>query len=181
MNLCRTLSSWGSSNYRPSAPFLYEVASHVKNCHSGHYYYYYYSYPWITPTVRNLQRKRDYVQAIKTRAPEHWHKFNQIRKQCKDSITTSHKTYLKEMFNEKDLKANPKPFWTYIKSLRKENQGIPTLQTPSGIPAATNISKANTLVNQFTSVFTKEITETTKPIDLTSTQCTQKCPKYHPG
>ena len=120
------------------------------------------SYPWITPSIRNLQRKRDrhYVQAIKTRAPEHWHKFKQIRKQCKDSITTSHKTYLKEMFNEKDLKANPKPFRTYIKSLRKENQGIPTLQTPSGIPAATNISKANTLVNQFTSVFTKEITET---------------------
>ena len=42
LNLFRTLSSWGSSNYRPSAPFLYEVASHVKNCHSGHYYYYYY-------------------------------------------------------------------------------------------------------------------------------------------
>ena len=29
-------------NYRPSAPFLYEVASHVKNCHFGDYYYYYY-------------------------------------------------------------------------------------------------------------------------------------------
>ena len=28
--LFRTLSSWGSSNCRPSAPFLYEVASHVK-------------------------------------------------------------------------------------------------------------------------------------------------------
>ena len=28
--LFRTLSSWGSSNYWPSAPFLYEVASHVK-------------------------------------------------------------------------------------------------------------------------------------------------------
>ena len=26
----RTLSSWGSGNYRPSAPLLYEVASHVK-------------------------------------------------------------------------------------------------------------------------------------------------------
>ena len=36
-----THSMWGSSNYRPSAPFLYGVASHVKNCHSGHYYYYY--------------------------------------------------------------------------------------------------------------------------------------------
>ena len=41
LNLFRTLSSWGSGNYRPSAPILYEVASHVKNCHSGHYYYYY--------------------------------------------------------------------------------------------------------------------------------------------
>ena len=30
LNLFRTLSSWGSGNYRPSAPFLYEVASHVK-------------------------------------------------------------------------------------------------------------------------------------------------------
>ena len=30
LNLFRTLSSWGSSNYRPSALFLYKVASHVK-------------------------------------------------------------------------------------------------------------------------------------------------------
>ena len=30
LNLFRTLSSWGSDNYRPSAPLLYEVASHVK-------------------------------------------------------------------------------------------------------------------------------------------------------
>ena len=30
LNLFRTLSSWWSGNYRPSAPFLNEVASHVK-------------------------------------------------------------------------------------------------------------------------------------------------------
>ena len=44
LNLFGILSPWGSSNYRPSAPFLYdyEVASHVKNCHFGNYYYYYY-------------------------------------------------------------------------------------------------------------------------------------------
>ena len=36
------LSPWGSGNYRPYAPFLYEVASHVKNCHFGAYYYYNY-------------------------------------------------------------------------------------------------------------------------------------------
>ena len=45
LNLFRTLSSWGSIHYRPSAPLLYEVASHVKKKrHSGQYYYYYYYY-----------------------------------------------------------------------------------------------------------------------------------------
>ena len=39
LNLFGILSLCGSSNYRPSAPFLYEVASHVKNCHVGDYYY----------------------------------------------------------------------------------------------------------------------------------------------
>ena len=32
---------WGSGNYRPLAPFLCEVASHVKNCHFGDYYCYF--------------------------------------------------------------------------------------------------------------------------------------------
>ena len=44
LNLFGTLSPWGSSNYRPPVPFLYEVASHVKNCHFGNYYLYYYCY-----------------------------------------------------------------------------------------------------------------------------------------
>ena len=30
LNLFRTLSSWGSITYKPSAPLLYEVSSHVK-------------------------------------------------------------------------------------------------------------------------------------------------------
>ena len=38
LDLCGLSSPWGSSNYRPSAPFLYEVASHVKNCHFSDYY-----------------------------------------------------------------------------------------------------------------------------------------------
>ena len=37
LNLFRTVSSWGSGTYRPSAPFLYEVASHVKQLQSSHY------------------------------------------------------------------------------------------------------------------------------------------------
>ena len=54
----------------------------------------------------------------------------------------------------KDLSETPTLFWQYIKSLRKDT-GIPTLNTPSEIPAASDESKANALVNQFSSVFTK--------------------------
>ena len=43
LNLFWILSSWGSGNCRPSAPFLYEVLSHVKNCHFSDYYYYIYT------------------------------------------------------------------------------------------------------------------------------------------
>ena len=45
LNLFGMLSPWGSSNYRPSAPFLCEVASHVKNCHFGDYGYCYSCHP----------------------------------------------------------------------------------------------------------------------------------------
>ena len=37
LNLFGILSEY-CSNRRPSAPFLYEVASHVKNCHFADYY-----------------------------------------------------------------------------------------------------------------------------------------------
>ena len=36
LNLFRTLYSWGSGNYRPSAPLLCEVASHVKQLPFDH-------------------------------------------------------------------------------------------------------------------------------------------------
>ena len=42
LNLFRILlSPWGSGNYRLPAPFLYEVASHVKKLPFRRYYYYY--------------------------------------------------------------------------------------------------------------------------------------------
>ena len=50
---------------------------------------------------------------------------------------------------------NSKPFWSYIKSLRKDNSSVPTLKTKSGIPAATDQTKANALINQLKHQFLK--------------------------
>ena len=107
------------------------------------------TYPWITPEIKKSTKKARQIGS-----------FQQIRKQCKYQITNSHKAYLQTIFGD-SLKENPKPFWSYIKSLRKDNQGIPTLQTPTGIPAA------NALVKQFTSVFTSENLETLPQIRST--------------
>ena len=54
------------------------------------------------------------------------------------------------------LSQNPKPFWSYIKALRKDKGEIPSLKTREGILTATDADKSNALVNQFSSVFTKE-------------------------
>ena len=115
------------------------------------------SYPWVTPTVKKAQKRRDrlYVKAKKTRSPKIWNKFKAQRQIAKDEIRLSHKQYIEDMVGE-PLAEDPKPFWSYIKSLRKDTNKIPTLQTKSGIPAATDQGKANALVNQFSSVFTKE-------------------------
>lgn len=115
------------------------------------------SYPWITPTVRKAQRRRDryYAKAKKTRSPKTWSKFKEARQDAKNEIRNSHREYLKGIIGE-NLAEDPKPFWSYIKSLRKDNTGIPTLRTKNGIPAATDNTKANALVDQFTSVFTQE-------------------------
>jgi hypothetical protein len=115
------------------------------------------SYPWITPAVKQAQKRRDrqYVKAIKTRSPKHWAKFKEYRQKAKEEIRSSHRNHIQDMIQE-NLKENPKPFYSYIKSLRKDSNSIPTLKSQSGIPAGTDQSKANALVNQFSSVFTKE-------------------------
>ena len=54
-----------------------------------------------------------------------------------------------------DCDTNPKKFWGFIKSKRAESSGVAPLRK-EGILYSDNISKANILNEQFTSVFSKE-------------------------
>ena len=53
------------------------------------------------------------------------------------------------------LKTNPKRFWSFIKAIKQENIGIPTLRV-NDQPIINDRNKANALNNQFSSVFTQE-------------------------
>eukprot|EP00112_Aurelia_sp_Birch-Aquarium-sp1_P023361 Seg693.6 transcript_id=Seg693.6/GoldUCD/mRNA.D3Y31 product="LINE-1 retrotransposable element ORF2 protein" protein_id=Seg693.6/GoldUCD/D3Y31 len=104
-----------------------------------------------------MMRKREklYVKYKQTKSAGNWEKFRKFRQEVKKEIRNSHKVYIKDVVGA-SLKDNPKTFWSYIKSLRKENTGIPTLSTTSKIPASTDLQKANALNEQFMSVFTNE-------------------------
>ena len=130
------------------------------------------TYPWITPEIKKkLQRKRDgyYIKAIKSKSPDHGRSFHQIRKQCKKQITNSHQAHLQTIFGD-SLKENPKPFWSYIKSLRKYNKGILTQQTPTGTSAATDTNQSfNQSINQS---INKSINQSIKKINQSINQTT---------
>ena len=113
--------------------------------------------PWITKHVRKQMKSRDklYVKAIKSKSPQDWKRFKDARSKVKQNIRQSHRTYISEIVAA-SLNDSPKTFWSYIRALHREDTGIPTLRTSSGLPATSDCAKANVLNEQFKSVFTDE-------------------------
>ena len=91
--------------------------------------------PWITKDVRKQMQSRDkwYVRAIKSKSPQDWKRFNDARSKVKQNIRQSHRTYLSEIVAA-SLNDSPWSFWSYIRALHREETGIPTLRTSSGLP-----------------------------------------------
>ena len=54
-----------------------------------------------------------------------------------------------------DSTANPKRFYSFIKSKKNENQGVAPLRAKTGITHCDSATKANILNEQFSSVFNK--------------------------
>ncbi|KAK2170257.1 hypothetical protein NP493_1155g00021 [Ridgeia piscesae] len=104
-----------------------------------------------------MKRKRDksYKKAKQTGRNSDWEKFRQLRRQASKAAAKSYSDYLNNHIGE-SLKTNPKQFWSFIKANKRESIGIPTLQTHGQI-ITNDGDKANTLNNQFSSVFTQEI------------------------
>jgi len=74
----------------------------------------------------------------------------------KAKMKKSHEDYIGGILDN-SLKERPKKFWSYISSLKKDTNGIPTLKTDNG-PATDSKMKATALNYQYQSVFTKEDT-----------------------
>ena len=104
------------------------------------------------------RKQRYYNKARRTQDPQDWKKFKDLRKVWKNKLSEAHNEYVLELLNWSENKSTSsigKKFWTYIKSIKRDNVGVGVLKT-EGTDITDNHQKAEILNNHFKSVFTDE-------------------------
>ena len=81
------------------------------------------SVPWITPEIRRKIRRKTatHAKAKKTGSAKFRSKFESLRKEIKADIRKQHDLYVNNLVG--DVKANPRDFYRYINSQKKDTQG----------------------------------------------------------
>jgi len=106
-----------------------------------------------------LKKKQNlYNQAKKSKK---WANYRHFQKTCKREIRKAEWDYINNSILEGMSKNNSKPFWQYVKSRKQDNIGVAPLKK-QGQLANDSKEKAQILLDQFASVFTKG-TSTTLP------------------
>ena len=80
------------------------------------------SVPWITSEIKRNIRKRNktHAKAKKTGSSKLRSKFQELRQQIKADIKKQHDLYVNKLVG--GIKVNPKDFYRYTNSQRKDNQ-----------------------------------------------------------
>ena len=114
------------------------------------------SIPWITPEIRRKIRRKykTHAKAKKTGSSKLRSKFETLRREIKADVRKQHDLYVNNLVG--DVKANPRDFYRYINSQKKDTQGIPPLKRKNGKGVAqSDLEKAEEFNGQFTDVFNK--------------------------
>jgi len=109
------------------------------------------SQPWIDSGVRRALRKKRklYRKARKSNSHASWATLRKHRRSLDRRIRNQHRDYLSGTVGASRESNNTKPFWNYIKSLKLNSFGIPSLTTESGRTVTSFKDKADALNHQF--------------------------------
>ena len=77
-----------------------------------------------------LRKNVTHAKAKKTGSSKIRSKFETLRREIKAGIKKQHELYVNNLVG--DVKANPRHFYHYINSQKKEAQGIPPLKKRNG-------------------------------------------------
>ena len=111
--------------------------------------------PWITPEIRRkiCRRNKIHAKAKKMGSVKLQTKFESLRREIKADIKKQHDMYVNNL--KGDIKANPRDFYRYIKSKKKnDRQGIPPHKKRE-IELQNYSERAEELIGQFNNVFNK--------------------------
>ena len=113
-------------------------------------------YPWITPQIKRLsnRKQRLYNRARYTGQQSDWVAYHKLKKAVQYECRKAHDRYVADLLSSDNGYTN-KRFWSYIKGKRNKQGGVPSL-TKNHQTFSDNVSKANILNNQFSSVFTTD-------------------------
>ena len=116
--------------------------------------------PWISPSIRRKCRKkhRMYKQQKNCDDPKKKRAFRSFKNSIEREIRHSRTEFVNTQVLGGLDKGNTKPFYKYVKSLKHDNVGLAPLK--SGADLVTDSKqKAELLLEEFSSVFTQENTE----------------------
>ena len=93
----------------------------------------------ITHEIRRKIRRKNatHAKAKKSSSAKLRSKFESLRKEIKAEIRKQHDLFVNNLVG--DVKANPRDFYGYINSQRKDTQGIPPLKKRNGSGIAQSI------------------------------------------
>ena len=108
--------------------------------------------PWINKKVKRMHKKkqRAYNRYRKSDTKENLKNFQDLRKTTQKETRRSYRKYINSICMD-----SSKKFWSYVKCLRQDAMGIPTLKK-NGVFESDNTVKATILNDHFKSVFTQE-------------------------
>ncbi|XP_072018292.1 uncharacterized protein [Amphiura filiformis] len=112
--------------------------------------------PWMNDRMRKMcnKKRKIYDKARKTGDFATWDKYKDIRRKNDRELRKLQRKYIRDVCDTLESN-NTKPFWRYIKSLRREVFGVGPLEHLGRIASSAK-DKAEALNAQFCSVFTDE-------------------------
>ena len=118
-----------------------------------------------TPDSNDLsKRNKDSIK--KARKSGDWTNYKFHQKECKREFKKAENNYINQTILEGLNQNNTKPFWRYVKSKKQDNTGVAPLRQ-KGTLLTDSVAKANCLLEQFCSVFTRDNPESVDVSHLT--------------
>ena len=115
--------------------------------------------PWVTRNIKSLSRRKQqsYNRAKALNTPEAWTKYKELKQLTQRQCCKAYYNFTTNL-TDANKSGNIKKFWSFIKSKRKDQCKVLPL-VYNGVTHTDNLTKANILNNQSTSVFTNKNAE----------------------